>query len=263
MEREEIQLLAISFSIVILTLLFGLVLLFFFFQKKKSKFLLDKMERDLAFNAELTQTKIEIKEQTLTNVSKELHDNVGQILSVALMHLNIIIEDEQNAKKNELSNIKDLVTKSLNEIRVLSKIMNGDLYVTTSFIDAISEDLDRIGELKKIKCNLTIEGKTQKLNKEHETIIYRILQESVSNILKHSHSDTITIEVVFETSRCLIKIIDTGKGFDINNCKKGSGLTNIMARTKLLGAKFDINSTSSGTVLIIDYPIKDGENGTN
>lgn len=262
MEREEIQLLAISFSIVIFTLLFGVLLLFFFFQKKKSKFLLDKMERDLAFNAELTQTKIEIKEQTLTNVSKELHDNVGQILSVALMHLNIIIE-EDNDKKQELENIKDLVTKSLNEIRILSKIMNGDLYVTTSFVEAVSEDLDRIGGLKKIICKLNIEGEIQKLNKEHETIIYRILQESISNILKHSHSDTITINVVFDPKKCIIKIIDTGKGFDVHNYKKGAGLTNIKARTKLLGANFYIESNSSGTILTIDYPIKERENGTN
>ena len=146
MEREEIQLLIISFSIVLFTLLLTVFILFFFFQKKKSKFLMDKMEAELLFQSELTKSKIEIKEQTLTNVSRELHDNIGQILSVALMHMNIIIESEDHYSKKDLINIKELVNKSLNEIRLLSKIMNGDIFLNTSFISAISEDLERIKE---------------------------------------------------------------------------------------------------------------------
>jgi signal transduction histidine kinase len=255
MQREEIQLLIISFSIVVLTLLLTLFVLFFFFQKKKSKFLIDKMEDELFFQSELTKSKIEIKEQTLTNVSRELHDNIGQILSVALMQMNMIIESDEDYSKKDLTNIKELVTKSLNEIRVLSKIMNGDIFVRTNFIDAITEDLDRITQLKKIKCKLNIEGEIQKINKEHETIIYRILQEAISNILRHSHSETITITVLFTKNNCKISVMDTGKGFHYESHAQGSGLINIKTRAKLLGAKLNITSDKKGTCLIIDYPI--------
>ena len=89
MEREEIQLLIISSSIVLFTLLTTVFILFYYFQKKKSEFLLDKIESELIFQSELVKSKIEIKEQTLTNVSRELHDNIGQILSVALMEMNM------------------------------------------------------------------------------------------------------------------------------------------------------------------------------
>lgn len=261
MEREDIQLLIISFSIVLFTLLLTLFILFSFFQKKKSKFLMDKMEADLFYNSELTKSKIEIKEQTLTNVSRELHDNIGQILSVALMHMNMIIENDSEYSKKELKNIKELVNKSLNEIRLLSKIMNGDIFVNTNFIDAVSEDLERIKELKKIKCKLVIEGEVQKINKEHETIIYRILQESISNILRHSHSETITIEIFFTPTNCKINIMDTGKGFDLETYTKGAGLVNIKTRTELIGAKFNIISfLKKGTNLMIDYPIYKEDN---
>jgi len=101
--------------------------------KKKTKFLTDKLEAELLFQSELTKSKIEIKEQTLTNVSRELHDNIGQILSVALMQMNILIENNNNYTISELTKIKDLVTKSLNEIRLLSKIMNGDVFLNTNF----------------------------------------------------------------------------------------------------------------------------------
>jgi signal transduction histidine kinase len=266
MEREEIQLLIISFSIVVLTLLVTLFILFFFFQKKKSKFLMDKMEAELLFQSELTNSKIEIKEQTLTNISRELHDNVGQILSVALMHMNMIMENDDAYAKKDIQNIKDLVTKSLNEIRLLSKIMNGDLLVNINFVDAITEDLDRITALKKIKCQLKVTGQVQKINKEHQTIIYRILQESISNILRHSQSETIDIVIVFIKHNCKINIVDTGKGFNLQSYAKGSGLENIRTRAQILGAKFNIHSNKNGTNLTIDYPIdleKNKQNGKN
>ena len=256
MQREEIQLLIISFSIVLFTLLLTVFILFVFFQKKKTKFLMDKLEAELLFQSELTKSKIEIKEQTLTNVSRELHDNVGQILSVALMQMNILIENNANYSTSELLKIKDLVTKSLNEIRLLSKIMNGDLFLNTNFIAAVTEDLDRIKALKKIKCKVNINGEIQKINTEHETIIYRILQESISNILRHSHSDTITINILFTRNNCQIDIIDTGKGFNLKENSKGTGLSNIKMRADLIGAKFDIYSDKKGTVLMINYPIK-------
>ncbi|TGD57752.1 sensor histidine kinase [Flavobacterium humi] len=261
MQREEIQLLIISFSIVLFSLLLTLFVLFYFFQKKKSKFLIDKMEADLLFQSELTKSKIEIKEQTLTNVSRELHDNIGQILSVALMQMNILIEDENKYTKENLVNLKFLVNKSLDEIRILSKLMNGDIVLKSSFIEAVSDDLERIKQLKKIKCKLNITGEPQEINKEHDTIIYRILQESISNILRHSHSESITINIFFTEDNCKISVIDFGKGFDYKNGSKGSGLTNIKTRAELIGASFTIHSEiSKGSEITIDYPLKREEN---
>ena len=219
------------------------------------------MEASLLFQSELTKSKIEIKEQTLTNVSRELHDNIGQILSVALMQMNILIEDENNYTKENLVNLKYLVNKSLDEIRVLSKLMNGDIVLKSSFIDAVSDDLDRIKQMKKIHCELNITGKLQPIDKGHDTIIYRILQESISNILKHSHSDTIIINIAFTPNNCKINLIDHGKGFDPEKGSKGTGLANIKTRAQLIGASFNIHSElNKGSEITIDYPLKQEEN---
>lgn len=261
MEREEIQLLIISFSIVLFTLLLTLFILFYFFQKKKSKFLIEKMAADLLFQSELTNAKIEIKEQTLTTVSKELHDNICQILSVALMQMNIILQKDKEYTRENLLDIKFLVNKSLDEIRMLSKLMNGDIVLGSSFIEAIADDLERIKQLKQIKCNLTVKGKIQKIDKEHQTIIYRILQESISNILRHSQSETIDVKIVFDQNTCHISVTDTGKGFDFNKVLKGNGLTNMQTRAELIGATFAIDSQSNkGSKITINYPIAVQEN---
>src|SRR6218665_197301 len=257
MEREEIQLLIISFSIVLFMLLLTLFILFYFFQKKKSKFLIDKMQNDLLFHSELAKAKIEIKEQTITTVSKDLHDNIGQILSVAVMQMNILLEDEKLYTTENLINVKFLVNKSLDEIRMLSKLMNGDIVLQSSFIEAISDDLDRIKQLKKIACKLQVKGEVISINKGHETIIYRILQESIANILRHSHSETIAIEILFDKKNCRITITDSGKGFDYEKNSKGNGLNNISTRAELIGAAFDIHSEmGKGSQITIDYPIK-------
>ncbi|KGO82659.1 sensor histidine kinase [Flavobacterium beibuense] len=256
MEREEIQLLIISFSIVLFTLLLTLFILFYFFQKKKSKFLIEKMTAELVFQSELTKSKIEIKEQTLTTVSKELHDNICQILSVALMQVNIILSDESKYTKANMLNLKDLINKSLGEIRMLSKLMNGDIVLESSFIEALNEDLERIKQLKTIKCSLNITGKVHDIDKEHETIIYRILQESISNILRHSHSETIDINIAFTDTNCNIIIRDTGKGFTLQNISKGNGFTNMETRAQLIGATFKIDSElEKGSQVTINYPI--------
>lgn len=255
MEREEIQLLIISFSIVLFTLLLTLFILFYFFQKKKSKFIIEKMAAELLFQSELTKSKIEIKEQTLTTVSKELHDNICQILSVALMQTNILLQKDSYGKE-DLNDIKFLVNKSLNEIRMLSKLMNGDIVLDSSFIEALNEDLERIKQFKQIECSLKIKGDIKPLNKEHETIIYRILQESISNILRHSQSETIDVNILFSENNCKITINDTGKGFDFDKTPKGNGLTNMKTRAGLIGATLKVDSKlNKGSKIIIDYPI--------
>jgi signal transduction histidine kinase len=257
MEPEEIQLLIISFSIVVFTLLLTLFILFFFFQKKKSKFLIEKMEADILFHSELTKSKIEIKEQTLTNISRELHDNVGQILSVALMQMNILIENNDGHSVKDLQGLKELVNKSLNEIRILSKLINGDIALRSSFIDALRDDLDRIKQLKKIKCKLNVDGKIITIDKGHETIIYRILQEAISNILRHSQSESIIVNILFTNHNCKIDVIDHGNGFDVEKCVIGSGLSNMKIRAELIGATFSVFSDSNkGSMVMIDYPIK-------
>ena len=101
MERKEIQLLVISLSIVFLTLLIILLVIFFYFLKKKNNYLVEKMESELYFQSELIKTRIEIKDQTLSEISKELHDNIGQIVSVGIMQLNMYLNSGKPIEQTE------------------------------------------------------------------------------------------------------------------------------------------------------------------
>ncbi|SCY44920.1 hypothetical protein SAMN02927916_2120 [Flavobacterium anhuiense] len=254
MERKEIQLLVISLGIVFFTLIVILLVIFFYFLKKKNKFLVEKMEADLYFQSELVKTRIEIKDQTLSEISKELHDNIGQIISVAIMQLNICISSK-DVQINELKDLKTLLAKSLDELRILSRIINKDNLLQNNFLEAIQQDLERIKKLKKIKFNFKQIGVVPTINKEHELIIYRIFQEALHNSLKHSRSDLFDVHIETTDSLFKLKLKDFGIGYDLEKSNSGIGLNNMKLRAKLIGAELILNSDSTGTSVTIEYPL--------
>lgn len=254
MERKEIQLLVISLGIVFFTLVVIVLVIFFYFLKKRNKFLVEKMEADLYFQSELVKTRIEIKDQTLSEISKELHDNIGQIISVAIMQLNICISNK-NAQIEELKDLKAVLAKSLDELRILSRIINKDNLLQNNFLEAIQQDLERIKKLKKIKFNFNQIGAVPAINEEHELIIYRIFQEALHNSLKHSRSDLFDVHIETTDSLFILKLQDFGIGYDVKKSNSGIGLNNMKLRAKLIGAQLILNSDTTGTSVTIEYPL--------
>jgi len=255
MERKEIQLLVISLSIVFLTLLIILLVIFFYFLKKKNNYLVEKMESELYFQSELIKTRIEIKDQTLSEISKELHDNIGQIVSVGIMQLNMYINSGKTVHGTELKDLKDILAKSLDEIRILSRIINKDNLLQSNFIEAIRQDLERIKKLKKIQYKYTLIGGIPDINEEHDLFIYRIFQEALHNSLKHSHSDLFEVNIAITAANFRLEMKDFGIGYDVLQTNSGLGLSNMKLRAKLIGAHLIMESDASGTTVTLDYPL--------
>ncbi len=255
MERKEIQLLVISLGIVFLTLLVILLVLFFYFLKKKNTYLVEKMESELYFQSELIKTRIEIKDQTLSEISKELHDNIGQIISVGIMQLNMYLNSGKPVHDNELNDLKEILAKSLDEIRILSRIINKDNLLQSNFIEAIQQDLERIKKLKNIQYRYSLTGEIPRINQEHDLFIYRIFQEALHNSLKHSHSDLFEVNITTTETIFSLEIKDFGIGYDINQINSGLGLNNMKLRAKLIGAQLTMASNPTGTNVTLEYPL--------
>lgn len=255
MEREEIQLLIISSSVVFIILMVTLFAFFFYFQKKKTSFILEKMQSKLHFKNELINTRIEIKDQTLSEISKELHDNIGQILTVALLKIHVLEQKKSPILSEELKDIQECVSSSVNEIRILSRIINKENLAETNFIEALKNDISRVTKLKKFKCVFEVEGEKPEINFEHELFIYRIFQEGIHNILRHSQSTLFDLKIIISVQNIVIKLIDYGVGFDQSVNKNGAGIRNMKLRAKLIGAKLNVTSNKFGSCLLLDYPI--------
>ncbi len=246
------------YMIGVLLIVCALIIIFFtVFQKRKNKLLLDKIEQQKIFDEEISRTQTEIQEQTLKNIGWELHDNVGQLLSVASMQLSLLgtqVSDEVKANVIETTNI---VRESLKEVRSLSKSLNNEVILNIGFEKSITNELDRLKRMKFTSAELLVKGESISLeNKKHEIIMFRILQEFFSNSVKYSEAKNLKVKLDYNNQHLLIEASDDGKGFDIETAEKGSGLINMKSRAELINAKFDLTSQlGEGVTLTIDYPL--------
>ncbi len=257
MESGEIQMLVGATSLVLLILLTTVIILFVFFQKRKLKFILEKKEAEKRYMEEIAKSQIEIQEQALQNMSWELHDNIGQLLSVARMHINILGTQLAEENKEKLNDVSEIVGKSLQEIRSLSKTMNTEIIQNMGLVKSIEVELERFNKLNFLAATLHVEGEERQLDIKEEIILFRILQEFFSNAIKHSKAKNLAVHLNFKEDQLLIVAKDDGVGFDEGEIEKGSGLINMKSRAAIIKTEFNMKSAKNkGVSLTLSYPYK-------
>jgi signal transduction histidine kinase len=246
------------YMIAVLVIVIGLVVLFFIvFQKRKNKMLLDRIQREREFEEELVKTQTEIQEQILKNVGQELHDNIGQLLSVANMQLNLVASLVQDSIKTKVDDTKLIVSDAIKEVRGLSKVLNSEVILSLGFQESLNTEIERLNRLNLLNAKLISSGdKGVCKNNQDALILFRILQEFISNTVKYSKATELKITLEYSTDSLLITADDNGVGFDKEKIERGSGLINMESRAKLTESKFNLVSKHNiGTKLTIKYPI--------
>jgi signal transduction histidine kinase len=246
------------YMIAVLVIVTGLVIMFFMvFQKRKNKMLLEKIQREREFEEELVKTQSEIQEQTLKNVGQELHDNVGQLLAVANMQLTLVASLAQDSVKNKVNETKAVISDAIKEVRSLSKVLNSEVVLNLGFQESLTTEIDRLNRMNLLKAELFSSGdKGVCKNNQDAIILFRILQEFISNTVKYSKATQLTIILKYTTDNLLIIAEDNGVGFDKDKIDKGSGLINMESRARLIETEFSLTSIpNKGTKLTLNYPI--------
>jgi len=254
LEKEEI-LLIIYFIAVILLLVLFVVIFFIAFQRRKNKFLLDRIEARQKFEKEIEKSKLEIQEQTFKNIAWELHDNVGQLLSVVNIQLNMLMQTAPKNLHGPLSETKGVVKDAVNEIRTLSKILNNDVILKNGLVTSVQLELERFNRLNFLEAILTIEGDAIEIKSTDEIIIFRILQEFFSNVIKHAKAKKLFVLLSYKPNVLEILAEDDGVGFNSEKKTDSSGMHTMKSRADLLNADFLLSSKlGEGTTLFIKYP---------
>ncbi|WP_203256856.1 sensor histidine kinase [Hyunsoonleella ulvae] len=246
------------YMIAVLVIITSLVVIFFIvFQKRKNKLLLDKIKQQRAFEEEMVKAQTETQEQTLKNIGWELHDNVGQLLSFASMQLSILKMQVSNDVRDKFKDTTEALSNGLKEVRALSKTLNNDVILNIGFEKSITNELDRLKRMKFTSAELKIIGnKINFTDRNHEIIVFRILQEFLSNSVKYSEAKNLNITLDYKLDSIVITAKDDGKGFDINEVEKGSGLINMKSRAELIGATLELKSKpNEGVELVLVYPL--------
>lgn len=256
MDQNGTTILILITTLTVVVLVVVIIVIFSIFQNRKVKFLYEQKEAEQRFEEEIIKSQLETQEQTLQNISWELHDNIGQLLSVARMQLNIIQADLNENKKNLVNETGEIISKSLQEIRSLSKLLNPEVVKNIGLEEAIQLEIDRFNRLNFINASLIINGDSRAINQKDEIILFRILQEFLSNSVKHSKTSKLEVTLTYSTATLTIRIQDFGLGFDENTVKKGSGLLNMKNRAKLINTIFDLKSAKDkGVSLTLTYPL--------
>ncbi|MGB8705471.1 MAG: histidine kinase [Gillisia sp.] len=226
--------------------------------------LLEKFEAEKLFEKELADSQIEIREQTLKNVGWELHDNIGQLLSVAKMQLSMFSGSSAEDWAEAISEIKETVTASLQEVRALSKSLNNDVIGYKGLAESVKNEMARFQRLSILNISFETEGEETIIGQKDTIILFRILQEFFSNSIKHSNAKNLSAKFLYTPAAVIIEVKDDGVGFNMDEVQKNSGLINMQSRARLINAQLVLNSAmNSGTSLTINYPIKSPQNEKN
>jgi signal transduction histidine kinase len=245
--QENGEIVLVVSTLLILIIVISLIILFTVFQRKKNFLVIKQKEEQERFEKEIAETQIEIREETLRNISWELHDNIGQLLTLAKIQL-------QSATQENIAEVRDTITKGLTEVRALSKLINPEALDNINLKEAIQLEVDRFNRLGFIQSKLIVTGLEQEINQKATVIIFRILQEFFSNTIKHARATELIVQLNYTANGLHIITIDNGVGFIVNTKKEGIGLLNIKARAKLIGAEAMLTSAENkGTNLEIKY----------
>jgi len=246
-------------SLVFLLMPIGLLLYIRSYNRHKKNHFVEKQNMRQKFEAEILKTHIEVQEQTMQTIATELHDNIGQLLSLTTLTLNSINIPENEKATEKISNSLSLVNKSIKEIRELAKILHGEQIVELGIGNAIEQEiswLKRVGGYDLQVNNDLLDLKSSSPDKD--LIILRLLQEIINNIIKHAQATAIQIDAYIKNDTLLLTVKENGIGFDYEearNKKSGMGLASVQKRVALIKGKIDVNSTpEKGTSIFIEIP---------
>ena len=131
---------------------------------------------------------IEIQELTFNQISQEIHDNVGQLLSLARIQINIMNESE-NFNRNMLNEVKENIGNAMTDLRDIARSLNSERIRNASIIEAVVIEMERISKSGVIRARVLAEGVECGMNEQKKFILFRVIQECVQNILKHAGSE--------------------------------------------------------------------------
>lgn len=258
-EQKDLYTSIILISLIFLVIVVGLILLVTSYYRKKRNHLEEKKLLNQKFESELLKTQIEVQEQTMQLIASNLHDNIGQLLSLTNLTLGSIqINAEEKIQKKVDTSI-ELVNKSIQELRALAKLLHGEQLLQLGIAAAIEQEVTWLSktEIYQIQLENGMKNATL-LSPKKDLVILRLFQEIVNNIIKHAQATEIKIQLHQRNDKFFLSVAENGVGFDYESTKRsnhGLGLFSIEKRIKMIGGTFQLQSSKNiGTQVIIEIP---------
>ena len=195
----------------------------------------------------------------MQTIGAELHDNIGQLLSLTSLTLNSIELDNQAKARQKIDDSIDLTLRSIKEMRMLGHLLQGDQLVAIGLAEAVSQLISWMERTGRYEIVYTATDELPAASSaDKDLIIFRILQEMFNNIIKHAGATRITVSLDYGSGILTLSVKDDGVGFiaaDAPLADHGMGLQNIRKRAAIIGGEAAISSDpGQGTQVIITIP---------
>ena len=196
-------------------------------------------------------------EKEKERIGRELHDSISQNLNLMKLKINNSLNESENYKRNFLE-IDSLLDDTNVELRNIIFDLKPKIIEDLGLFNAVQDLSEHVSEVKKIKGSVDYIGEIWRFDSDTELYLFRIIQESLNNIIRHSEANEYSIQFIYSDKYLIIMISDNGHGFEPNIIKNSNknGLLNMSERVKALNGKMTIQSSINGTILRINIPYK-------
>lgn len=233
-------------------------------KERENTYLLSELRKKEEHNSLLMAQLFRAQEDERQRISQELHDGTSQTMVSILTYLRIL-HDKLTTKeqKDFLAGIRELISQTLDSIRALAVNLHPPLLKDLGLIVAIEKFLDMVQQTSTdIKIKFEYQGDFSKLPDMLALVCYRIIQEGITNIVKHANARRAKVKIFYEETKIRMEIIDNGIGFDEETAQRAKlnqhlGLRSMQKRIELLQGEFEIISKmNEGTIIKIVIPVE-------
>jgi signal transduction histidine kinase len=243
MDISEKTFTIISTTIVLLFLVTAIIIMLLVASRKMIKQQITLSQTRLHYEQELRTVEQEVQEAVMNHISQELHDNIGQLLT--LMRVQV----EQGKKKHPdaaiiLAPVNETIATAIKQVRSLSNTLNSDYIERNGLRETIAQEVIRLQQLDHIRVHFDGDGTEPHLSKDQCLMAFRIFQEMLNNTLKHAQPQNIYI-LLTGSRQFKLQVRDDGNGFDVAHIMQqagGNGLKNMQKRATLAGLAFEVTS---------------------
>jgi len=254
---ENIVVLILSCTAFILLLVAFVTVIVFKYQKRQHLYFENIEQLKAIYQTTLLESQLEIQEQTFQNISREIHDNIGQKLTLAKLQLNTLDNKILNGHKHKIDNAIDMIGEAISDLSDISRSMSSEQILQNGLIKALEFEAAQIAKLGLYSIKLVVSTNTLFLDTRSELVLFRIVQEALNNIIKHAAATQITISLNFTTDELILQVTDNGCGIRKGMATEaGIGLGNMQKRAAMLHGSCMVKSEEGdGTTIQIQIPL--------
>ena len=215
--------------------------------------------------AELSGRILQLQDQEKRRIARELHDGTGQLLAALSLNISAILTEESLSPSvaRNMQESRSLIDQAISEIRTISYLLHPPLLDEVGLISALNEYINGFGERSNIRVSLDLPSDLERLPRDVELSIFRIVQECLTNVHRHSGSATAQVHLSRKPGEIQLQVSDQGRGITreiqdkfLAGKSSGVGLRGMRERIRQLGGRMQIHSSGNDTSVIVVLPIQ-------